>query len=329
MSLRYDAGISELLANQYRSDGNIRYYEYENDKFQYLSEYKSVEPQRGIAFVPKRGVNTHENEVMRCYKTVNDAYIEPVSFIVPRRAEVFQNDIYPPAVGAKAAMSSADYFGGKAAALPPKITMESLYDGEAPVEVPAEKVSKPAEVKATPAPAQTKTPESAPSPVKAEPTPSPISSRAPTSGSIKDNQQSMASAASRFADKDEEESSDDASSFEEVSKPFDRSRSIVAEQKEEKTPPATATIKSSVEATRTSSAPAPEPVKSVEAAPEPVANSSAATASDGVAPATAKGAAEGIKGVLQEIKSMLAQQAGQIESLTQEVAHLKTRLGDA
>ena len=43
------------------SDGNIRYYEYENDKFEYLSEYKSGDPQRGLAFVPRRGIN-----VSRC-----------------------------------------------------------------------------------------------------------------------------------------------------------------------------------------------------------------------------------------------------------------------
>ena len=39
------------------SDGNIRYFEYEHDKFEFLSEYKSADPQRGIAFMPKRGVN--------------------------------------------------------------------------------------------------------------------------------------------------------------------------------------------------------------------------------------------------------------------------------
>lgn len=39
------------------SDGNIRYFEYENDKFEYLSEYKSADPQRGIAFIPRRGIN--------------------------------------------------------------------------------------------------------------------------------------------------------------------------------------------------------------------------------------------------------------------------------
>lgn len=55
------------------SDGNIRYFEYANDKFEFLSEYKSGDPQRGIAFLPKRGVNVHENEVMRALKTVNDS----------------------------------------------------------------------------------------------------------------------------------------------------------------------------------------------------------------------------------------------------------------
>jgi len=41
----------------YDSDGNIRYFEYENDKFEFLSEYKSGDPQRGLAFLPRRGIN--------------------------------------------------------------------------------------------------------------------------------------------------------------------------------------------------------------------------------------------------------------------------------
>lgn len=46
-----------------KGDGNIRYFEYENDKFEFLSEYKSGDPQRGIAFVPKRGVNVGAHPV--------------------------------------------------------------------------------------------------------------------------------------------------------------------------------------------------------------------------------------------------------------------------
>ncbi|KAK4907724.1 hypothetical protein LTR28_000425, partial [Elasticomyces elasticus] len=86
----WDEG-TQMLYLAGKGDGNIRYYEYENDKFQYLSEYKSGEPQRGIAFLPKRGVN---------------------------------DDIYPPTVGSKPAMSAGDWFGGKEG-LPPKISLES------------------------------------------------------------------------------------------------------------------------------------------------------------------------------------------------------------
>lgn len=41
-------------------DGNIRYFEYQNDKFEFLSEYKSADPQRGIGFLPKRAVNVSD-----------------------------------------------------------------------------------------------------------------------------------------------------------------------------------------------------------------------------------------------------------------------------
>lgn len=203
------------------SDGNIRYFEYAHDKFEFLSEYKSSDPQRGVAFLPKRGINTHENEVMRAFKTVSDSYIEPVSFIVPRRAEVFQDDIYPPVVGSKPAMSSRQWFEGKEG-LPAKIDLGSIYAGEVPTEIPAD--HKPT-AKATEAPQPT-------SPVKKEAEPTKATSqpssafRAPPP-SMKEQTSSIANLASKFADKDNADSDDDGdedtSSFEEVSKPVDRS----------------------------------------------------------------------------------------------------------
>lgn len=51
------AAVTNSNSADLRSDGNIRYYEYTNDKFEYLSEYKSADPQRGIGFLPKRAVN--------------------------------------------------------------------------------------------------------------------------------------------------------------------------------------------------------------------------------------------------------------------------------
>jgi coronin-1B/1C/6 len=148
-----------------RSDGNIRYYEYENDKFEYLTQYTSPNPQRGVAFMPKRGINLHDNEVLRAFKTVHDSYIEPVSFIVPRRSEMFQNDIYPPTTGLKPGTTAGEWFGGKTA-LPPKISLESVFDGEAPTEVASD--YKPTPVPSQAAPAKSGSPKATqePTPVR-------------------------------------------------------------------------------------------------------------------------------------------------------------------
>ena len=176
---------------------------------------------------------------MRAFKTVNDAYIEPISFIVPRRAEVFQGDIYPPVVGSKPAMSSAEWFQGKEG-LPPKIDLESVYAGEEPAEVPAD--YKPAPQK-QPSPERSSPSKKEPDPEAAkEPTPA---FRGPPQ-SMKQQTSSIADLASKFADKDDVESTDDqdddSSSFEEVSKPVDRSeRHFPITKPEEKSGPTSST----------------------------------------------------------------------------------------
>ena len=183
--------------------------------------------------MPKRGVNMHENEVARAFKTVNDGYIEPVSFIVPRRSENFQDDIYPPTVGLTPAMGPSDWLSGKEA-IPPKISMASLFDGkgleeisgvqEKPtgtIDAPAPKPSEP-EIKKTSEPAVSKP---APEPT---PEPTPVAHPAP---SMKEQGASMAAMVSKFADNEEEaEPADDDSSFEEIPKPVERAaRSPVVE----------------------------------------------------------------------------------------------------
>lgn len=242
----WDDGTSCLyLAG--KGDGNIRYYEYENDKFEYLSEYKSADPQRGVAFLPKRGVNMHDNEVTRAYKTVNDSYIEPISFIVPRRAETFQEDVYPPTIGLKPAMSAKEWFDG-ATKVPPKINMESLYDGN-------EGEYSAAESKPAPKPTS---PVKAPEPKKEveEPKPEPaVTARAPPA-SMKEQGSSMMAMASKFEDNEPaEDDENDASSFEEVQKPIERSAIKSPPMQAETKPVASPKV-----ATPTPRSPAPEKV---------------------------------------------------------------------
>jgi coronin-1B/1C/6 len=301
-----------------RSDGNIRYYEYENDKFEYLSEYKSGDPQRGIAFLPKRGINLHDNEVLRCFKTVNDSYIEPVSFIVPRRSEMFQSDIYPPTTGLKPGVTAGEWFGGKTA-MAPKISLESVYDGEAPVEVTSDyKPSQPATGRAEPL--KTEPPKPA-----QEPTPAPAASRGPPP-SMKDNKDSMASAASRYTEKDDVSDSESASSFEEIPKPAER-RTFTASRQEEKTRGPAISKEPEVETAKPSPSHTPAPSQSQ--APSTSAASSAPTPapSTGGPGAALRDALNIIKTQLDRQTDVMQDQSDQIALLLREVHQLKLNAG--
>ena len=92
-----------------KGDGNIRYYELESDELHYLAEYKSIEPQSGMAFLPRRALNVDENEIARAYK-VSPPTIHPVSFYVPRKSEAFQADIFPPARSAEPSLTADEFF---------------------------------------------------------------------------------------------------------------------------------------------------------------------------------------------------------------------------
>ncbi|KAK5687068.1 Coronin-like protein crn1 [Elasticomyces elasticus] len=326
----WDEG-TQMLYMAGKGDGNITYFEYEHDKFEPLSEYKSPDPQRGMAFMPKRGVNTHENELARAYKTVDDRLIEPIPFIVPRRSETFQDDIYPATVGLKPAMSSSEWLDGKTG-LPPKFSMEDMYEGKEPQEYAAQEAPKVAPAKTASAPAPT--PAAAPTPKepvveKPEPTPA-VAREMP---SMKDNKQSMSALASKFADKDEDEADDDddTSSFEEIQKPVERPSAVRQAEKN------STADESTREATRTTTAPAPQSASvSIPSSREAVSTPPAAASKADDKPASeaisspqpsASTAAGGLREVLQEIRGMLQSQGRQIEELTSEVAQLKTKVG--
>ena len=62
----------------------------------YLSQYLSGEPQRGFGVLPKRGLDVRKCEVYRLYKLhATKDLVEPISMIVPRRSDSFQEDLYP------------------------------------------------------------------------------------------------------------------------------------------------------------------------------------------------------------------------------------------
>lgn len=170
----YDESTSILyLAG--KGDGNIRYYEYDKDELYELSQYASTDPQRGFAAAPKIAVNTRENEVLKSFKTVNDSSIEPISFIVPRKSELFQDDIYPDAPGNKPALSAAEWFGGKDVNGPLLVNMEAIYEGTTSETKESAPIVSISESKKEPAPVSSPSAAKAASPKKEAQVPEPVS----------------------------------------------------------------------------------------------------------------------------------------------------------
>ncbi|NXR08299.1 COR2A protein, partial [Semnornis frantzii] len=98
-----------------KGDGNIRYYEISPEKpyLNYLMEYRSHLPQKGIGMMPKRGLDVSSCEIFRFYKLIpTKNLIEPISMIVPRRSESYQEDIYPMTTGAQPALTAHEWLNG-------------------------------------------------------------------------------------------------------------------------------------------------------------------------------------------------------------------------
>lgn len=245
-------------------------------------------------------------------------------------------------------MSANDYFSGKEG-VPPKISLESLYEGEPPQEVPANEIKptqppKPAPEPKAPEPSKTESAE-APKPAPVSATTARVAA-APPAGSMKDNQASIADMASKYADKDEcSDSEDETSSFEEVPKPVERPTTTASAPRPE---PAHSTESP----TKTRDAPITVPMPSTQSIPASQPTPAAATATSEVAkpadqptPATsthrstpsggiAERASEGLKTHLQDIKAMLETQNRTIlaqneklDALTKDVDALRLKGG--
>jgi len=106
-----DTGVVFLAG---KGDGNIRYYEVTSDApyVHYLSEFKSNTPLRGCCLIPKRSVNVGNCEIARMLK-VTVKSVEPISFQVPRKADLFQDDLFPDCFSGESSLTASEWQANK------------------------------------------------------------------------------------------------------------------------------------------------------------------------------------------------------------------------
>lgn len=109
----YDAE-SDVIYVAGKGDGSIRYFEVNDEEpyVHYLNMYQSQQSQRGLGYMPKRGCDSNKNEIARFFK-LHSNKCEPISFTVPRKAETFQKDLYPPTISSTPALSAEEWYTGQ------------------------------------------------------------------------------------------------------------------------------------------------------------------------------------------------------------------------
>lgn len=125
----YDGDLNMVYLSA-KGDGKLLYYEITQSEpyVFYLNHYQSSDPSRGLGYMPKRGLNVNDHEVARFYKLHQKGICEPIPMIVPRKSDLFQDDIYPPCVSTEPALTLDEWIAGKDAE-PNRMDMETLYVG--------------------------------------------------------------------------------------------------------------------------------------------------------------------------------------------------------
>uniref|UniRef100_A0AAR2KUF0 Coronin n=1 Tax=Pygocentrus nattereri TaxID=42514 RepID=A0AAR2KUF0_PYGNA len=97
-----------------KGDSSIRYFEITDEApyVHYLNTFSSKEPQRGMGYMPKRGLDVNKCEIARFYK-LHERKCEPIIMTVPRKSDLFQDDLYPDTAGPDYALEAEEWFEGK------------------------------------------------------------------------------------------------------------------------------------------------------------------------------------------------------------------------
>ncbi|NWZ10018.1 CORO6 protein, partial [Agelaius phoeniceus] len=125
----YDAD-SSIVYLCGKGDSSIRYFEITDEApyVHYLNTYSSKEPQRGMGFMPKRGLDVSKCEIARFFK-LHERKCEPIVMTVPRKSDLFQDDLYPDTPGPEPALEADEWLSGKDA----EPILISLRDGYVPI----------------------------------------------------------------------------------------------------------------------------------------------------------------------------------------------------
>ncbi|XP_036218930.1 coronin-1C-A isoform X2 [Bactrocera oleae] len=109
----YDADTN-LIYLCGKGDSVIRYFEItpEPPFVHYINTFQTPDPQRGIGLMPKRGCDVTSCEIAKFYRLNNNGLCQVISMTVPRKSDLFQEDLYPDTLAEDAAQTAEEWIAG-------------------------------------------------------------------------------------------------------------------------------------------------------------------------------------------------------------------------
>lgn len=80
----------------------------------FLSQFGASNSQAGLCMKPKRCCDTHKMEVATLFK-MEKTTVVPINFVLPRKGDSFQEDVYPNSAAPTSAITSSDWQAGAVA----------------------------------------------------------------------------------------------------------------------------------------------------------------------------------------------------------------------
>ncbi|XP_046963702.1 coronin-6 isoform X2 [Vanessa cardui] len=98
-----------------KGDSVIRYFEVtpEPPFVHYINTFQTPDPQRGIGMMPKRGCDVATCEIAKFYRLNNSGLCQVISMTVPRKSELFQEDLYPDTLSDEASLTADEWLAGE------------------------------------------------------------------------------------------------------------------------------------------------------------------------------------------------------------------------
>ncbi|EDS35241.1 coronin [Culex quinquefasciatus] len=115
-----------------KGDSVIRYFEVtpEQPFVHYINQFQTPDSQRAVGMMPKRGCDVSTCEVARFYRLNNSGLCQVISMTVPRKSELFQEDLYPDTLSDEASISAEDWISGSDAD-PQLVSLKGGYVSQA------------------------------------------------------------------------------------------------------------------------------------------------------------------------------------------------------